>query len=1516
MRDTDQESTLENQTLTDIADENKLPPMSVDYKMLGPLPQTIMPSDYAPGNIPGTDYDPEKSLQSFLSEKSDSTEDTSTLTGISDEFKNTELGAQAIRALGNHPMSALDNSVTQFAADAGQPVSEKNILQNPFNLKNTPSTAVPPPGWNPKTDARNFAGVNDENQAYLLEATSPDDQQFRYNRILAQQQLDSELQNASFVSKAIGFGLGFAVDAVVGGPILRAAGDAAAPIVGAISKAIPNLPEISILSKFNTIAATSRTGKISTDFISGVAGSLGPSAAWALPNAALGQLNDVNGNMHDFFIDSAIDTVFGAVLFGAGGAAISAADKMELWGLRKTMKATNQGLDMKLKVGENGEIIGYEPYIQDKEVFAQTFNEDPETLDLQGVSGGAMAVKTARDIADSAFAKSGFFKIPYIGDATLSFLSNRFTGSPILRMQTARSQIMNAIASRVADTNIYTKGSQSGITKENTVETHLKLTRSDIKTIGTLANALFAEHNGIKLNNRMIQSGAVLAKALKNRFTELGGTDYTDRETFNKRVLHAWSTGEADESSQVNSAAELYKKTTDQYFKAYREAKGYGEDYQIPRGAKEYVMRVYNTPKMSNNKVDWNTRISQYLEKSDDVIEQRMKPVYDIDSKIESLQDELKGIDSVNRKLDSRQKKLDMLKIQRRTLTNKISNDIRTTDLSYHADDWSNLSADEATHLESILKPYNDSKDEYEKAEKEYSDLNDKLQKSDQNESDPLKKINKEKKLLQDSKRDLNNKINSLKKKIKNAQDPTLADIFFPHEITEYREAISRHEKDIKKYDKKINSLKEKIKETKSPSELNSSLEESNKKLSIAFEKFHSAEARLGSTDIPRNYYEFSSDYTGFSHDVGTINFKDTKKLLKFRKTYYEESHKNSVTEYENSGPEYKYRGREDKNYQGSDKDAHSIRLTDSNAAYDTILQQTPEETINQMMGKVTGNRSENALKQRTLMVPDSVLREGGFLSNDPQRMVANYMMYFGRRTAFHTAFDGFIFAGEGGPEELWSKLKDEFDKNQYPLHRRKYELDQKLQEGVLDEEKKPIQDMIKKISKRIAANEKEFKINKEDAAQLYKKVMGIADTSGPWSQRISSGSMAWSVITQLGFLPVSQMWDHSAIGLMHGSMQFLKAGLHPMLNNFFTLGKGADGEAYRETAKHIGYGLADVSGGVAQQIFHDETNPYVNMGRFVDGLEKVAHATSIISLSAMMDNHLQKIAGSTIQSKMMQVMLDYVNGTAKKNDVLYLKHYGLYPYVWAERFVNEFKARGATSPITGGLNSRFWTWDDKEASNAFSDAIFRGVDAAVITKGIADSPFWMDRGLGAIIRGFSGWTYASVQRFMIPFLQQPDAKSFAGLTFMLGMGYLQSPMRRWARGDDAFPQDQSAEERAFEVFQDSGIFSYVGNMVWWMNTLTDNRLLGNIGSDRFHERTVSGALADRLEPVGVKSVVSVIDLLNAFSEGNMNKVDMKKAARMIPGINSPWIYWYSRKVADAANIPDTRAEAKALNNE
>ena len=151
------------------------------------------------------------------------------------------------------------------------------------------------------------------------------------------------------------------------------------------------------------------------------------------------QLDKVNGNLHDFVIDSFINTVFGSAIFGGLRGLSLAADKMELWNLRNLAKESIKGVDFKFELGAKNEIKGVKAFSTDKNL-------------------SAAEVDKAQEIANSAFLKGGIFKIPFLGEGILKLKGAPVIGSPLIAMANSTYEIERAFIDRAADHSFWRKG--------------------------------------------------------------------------------------------------------------------------------------------------------------------------------------------------------------------------------------------------------------------------------------------------------------------------------------------------------------------------------------------------------------------------------------------------------------------------------------------------------------------------------------------------------------------------------------------------------------------------------------------------------------------------------------------------------------------------------------------------------------------------------------------------------------------------------------------------------------------------------------------------------------------------------------------------------------------------------------------------------------------------------------------------------------------------------------------------
>jgi hypothetical protein len=291
----------------------------------------------------------------------------------------------------------------------------------------------------------------------------------------------------------------------------------------------------------------------------------------------------------------------------------------------------------------------------------------------------------------------------------------------------------------------------------------------------------------------------------------------------------------------------------------------------------------------------------------------------------------------------------------------------------------------------------------------------------------------------------------------------------------------------------------------------------------------------------------------------------------------------------------------------------------------------------------------------------------------------------------------------------------------------------------------------------------------------------------------------------------------------------------------------------------------------------------------------------------------LQHITGSVVQSELMRILVSHKTGKLSKRDANYIRKYGIDPDRWRDRMLEAFKKNGGGKTKLGGYQSHFWQWEDVEAANVFSDAVFRSIKDTQISAGIIDAPMFTDDNgpigiMGSFLRGFNGWAFASINRYVIPALQQGDAEKLLGVMGMLATGFFVDPFRRVARGEEMFPESLSDKQIFWATVNNSGYFSWFANILANANLISGGNLIGDLRSDKYKNRTRAGLLGPAWGTVN-----RMADIVSALASGEMNEADAKKMARMIPFANASWTAWMSNHLVESLQLPKNRSAAHAL---
>jgi hypothetical protein len=288
-------------------------------------------------------------------------------------------------------------------------------------------------------------------------------------------------------------------------------------------------------------------------------------------------------------------------------------------------------------------------------------------------------------------------------------------------------------------------------------------------------------------------------------------------------------------------------------------------------------------------------------------------------------------------------------------------------------------------------------------------------------------------------------------------------------------------------------------------------------------------------------------------------------------------------------------------------------------------------------------------------------------------------------------------------------------------------------------------------------------------------------------------------------------------------------------------------------------------------------------------------------------ENFLQRWTAQVIQSKIIKNMLDFKAGKLSKAEHENLLRYGLEPGQWADRIINEWKAAGSDVNGFGGYRSNYWKWQDLEAANRVSSTIMRGTRDTIIRRGQFDTPFAMDNPLINSIFLFKGYTFTTINRFLVPMLQQPDAQKIVGTLLMMTAGATQNPLRRIVNGQDPHQEDDYMFRNAM---RDGGVFSSFMDLYEDANFLTNGLLQETVTNERYRNRLEMGAWnGPAMAPLG-----DTARIIGMVGRGEWNQQDLKRLA-----VNVPFLYsWQTRQLTnmmlEQTGLPETRAKAAILN--
>lgn len=682
-------------------------------------------------------------------------------------------------------------------------------------------------------------------------------------------------------------------------------------------------------------------------------------------------------------------------------------------------------------------------------------------------------------------------------------------------------------------------------------------------------------------------------------------------------------------------------------------------------------------------------------------------------------------------------------------------------------------------------------------------------------------------------------------------------------QIISLKEPIKKINKEINAQEKVVDSLKKKSsskvgasRKAKTPetadsnikehSELLAEIEIQEEKLRDLRYKLENAEIELSdklwNNEIPRELY-IENENTRF--------LKDENERLKLRDPYESSFH----------------------------------RKAHLKAQYDSIMNNTSEDIIGEIIDDMTPSKLPNSLKRRNVKLTDKYLLENNFLNPNPVIGVMNYRMAFGRRNAFKKYLDRLTV--NGTPEEMITRFRKEYEAM-------KNNLREQYGEGT------------KKFEKKVAKLSKEYEINKNDLKNTLDKMQGKVRSSKR-ARAYTNMANLFAVSTKLGALPLTMSTDLMANVFKHGFWPFITDGLFPVLRTGFGLLNTEYSTLMKENAAHAHIADSYLALSMSQRNWLGRAQDYIPVqGRIQNGLENIAHFSMNFSGANTIQNLNEMTTAMIVQSSIMKSMKKYIAGNISDKELRDLLKYGIDPKIWANRFIEGWKSAGGDGNGFGGYIARYWEWADIEAANRMSNSIHRAVKDTIIRRGMFDAPFAMDDPLINSLMLFKGYVFASLNRYLVPLLQRPDANKIIGTLAMMAAGATQNPLRRLIAGKDPFEEEDHMFRNAM---RDGGVFSILADGYEDLNFLTSNYFQDLVNNERYNGRLEMGVFNG---PIG-GIANDMTRIIGMSLSGEFNQQDMRRLAWNIPVAYSWQFRGLVNKMIENGIAPKTRGEARKM---
>ncbi len=525
-------------------------------------------------------------------------------------------------------------------------------------------------------------------------------------------------------------------------------------------------------------------------------------------------------------------------------------------------------------------------------------------------------------------------------------------------------------------------------------------------------------------------------------------------------------------------------------------------------------------------------------------------------------------------------------------------------------------------------------------------------------------------------------------------------------------------------------------------------------------------------------------------------------------------------------------------------------------------LKSIADETIDIITGMPVGrmvNPFDNAflegkagpLKARTLKIPDLYVSERGeafadFLDDDIERIASGYVRSMMPDIALTREF------GDINMVETRQQIQED-------ASRRAAEAGDGPQAERIKQEAKRAERDLMAIARRLRGTYNEG----EDAADW-----------GPWIVRRLKEA---NVLRLMGSVVAASISDPMKLLVTHGFRQ--NADLFSTLVTNF---KGA--RLGMAEAKEMSAGLELVMSRAGQ--LWDAMDDFGGHSKFDRAMEGVTRKFGRITLMDPWNSTLKQLSGAMTANRVLRASAYLAGGKISGTQLARLAKSGISPEI-AEEIAAQYRKHGTMHGRLWLANAGAWDKTDmaQRVARALKAAVRREADLTIVTPG-QERPLWTSGTYGSLIAQFRTFQLVTVQRTLIPAMQEVNAAVVVGLAGMIGLGILSERLKMIIHGKEDKDGPKALGDWLYAGIANGGVLGWVTDVDQTLhkasrgNISAARLLFGNERPiSRFASQNVAGSLLGPTFGAGQ-------DVLTAFSGAasrDLRGSDIRAMRRLLP---------------------------------